>query len=242
MDRIDRLGGSTRRYPEAYRNSEGRDRYVHPNYSIGRESSDPRHFPRSEQLSSYPIHPEGARHAVGALHNFDYTRHGAPAAQIRRNDQRYRDRPAQGVDLGVPRIRAAAARHNENMLAHLPNDPGYIRAVADQDGRHVGAMNHPQSNPRGLVQARREPLTYEGRQQIRRHQDSHNHGQRPSDLWVPNADPRTLLNGVGDFDPLSVTQGNRPVHHRERRRSVPGRDHAYSGWSGDGSGGRRFFV
>ena len=129
------------------------------------------------------------------------------------------------------------------MLANLPNDPGHVRALSDQDGRHIGVMHHPRNNPQGFVQARREPLTYKGRQQIRRHQDSRNHGSRPSDLRVPNvADPSYLRHGVGDFNRSMLTEGNALVHHRERRRSVPGRDHAYYGWSSDSSGGRRFHI
>jgi hypothetical protein len=53
-----------------------------------------------------------------------------------------------------------------------PNDPGPIRAVADQNGRVVGAMYHPEGNPRGYERARLAPLDRQGRVEAARSEDN----------------------------------------------------------------------
>ena len=52
------------------------------------------------------------------------------------------------------------------------NDPGPIRAVVNVDGHVVGAMYHPEGNPRGYDRARLAPLDKQGRGELARFNDS----------------------------------------------------------------------
>ncbi|KAK0666412.1 hypothetical protein QBC41DRAFT_325795 [Cercophora samala] len=52
-----------------------------------------------------------------------------------------------------------------------PNDPGANRFVTTDNGQIIGAMYHPQGNPRGLERAKVSPLNAEGRKERARVDD-----------------------------------------------------------------------
>jgi hypothetical protein len=61
------------------------------------------------------------------------------------------------------------------------NDPGPIRAVTREDGQVVGAMYHPQGNPRGYEGACLAPLDRNGRAEVARH--NNRQAQRGRTSW-----------------------------------------------------------
>ena len=116
-----------------------------------------------------------------------------------------------------------------NQVKHPPNDPGDMRAVVDQEGRFIGAMGHPKGKPRGFAAAWAEPLSPEGRRQIRRARDRYDIGRRQSDLALVDTEsleatrPRSnivLIQGQS----YEIVDGQKPIPWPHSHRSVYERD------------------
>ncbi|KAK4152956.1 hypothetical protein C8A00DRAFT_34288 [Chaetomidium leptoderma] len=139
-----------RMFPKTYRNNEGTRDNRRENFEaweIQRPGAD---GPGDGRLYEYPA--KTLEQPTPFSSDFKFGRRPATLAQVRRrapNDvQNYRE------DWRRP-----------------PNDPGPIRTVTNGDGQMVGAMYHPEGNPRGYERARLEPLNKQSRTELARHED-----------------------------------------------------------------------
>lgn len=146
------------KFPKVYRNNEGpRDNPTHnfEAWEIQRQGADGRLF-------EYPVKPpEGDRRLPGRL----------PEQQPPplNPDFRFARPPA-----GLNQIRPPHQNDKKTLESRWdrpPNDPGPIRAVVNGSGNVVGAIYHPEGNPRGYERARLAPLDKQGRGQRARHDD-----------------------------------------------------------------------
>lgn len=136
--------GRGQKFPKAYRNTEGPRDDPHHNF-------EPWEVGPGGQLLEYPAKTRVQPCPMSS--NFDFTRNPATLAQLR-------PPPPNDVHNYIRRWNAP------------PNDPGAIRAVADINGRVVGAMYHPEGNPAGFERARLAPLDRQGRVEAARSEDT----------------------------------------------------------------------
>lgn len=106
-------------------------------------SFEPKEIPRVNELYEYPV--AGANQRI-----FDFNKKKSSLKEV--------NRPVE------PKDRARAVK---NPL----NDAGSIRGVGDKSKNVVGVIAHPEGNIQGFERAYQEPLSTQGRQQVRRYQD-----------------------------------------------------------------------
>jgi hypothetical protein len=136
--------GARRMFPKEYRNSEGP-------VDNRRHNFEPWETGPGGDLLEYPVKTLVQPTPMSSEFNF-----AGPSASRRQVERR----------LGVNE-----RTNYEDRWITPPNDPGPIRAVADQNGRVVGAMYHPEGNDRGYERARLAPLDRQGRVERARSED-----------------------------------------------------------------------
>ncbi len=172
LERVDRIvqkaplpahaGVERTRFPKRYRNHEGpRDNPTHnfDPWEIQRQGTD-----ADRRLSEYPVKPPPQTDP-----RVPGRRPGRQPPPLRR------DFDFGQNSAGLKKINPSRAENKALLLERWnepPNDPGPIRAVVNANGHVIGAMYHPEGNPRGYERARLAPLDKQGRGELARFNDS----------------------------------------------------------------------
>ncbi|KAN0083919.1 hypothetical protein V8E54_003007 [Elaphomyces granulatus] len=136
--------------------------------------------------------PRGARRQDFHRAEVQLAPYGVPLYSVRHHQQRfdYNRPPASARQAERPINR----RDHEQVMRQL-NDPGPVRAVVDvrSRGQVVGAMAHPNGNPRGFNRAYIGAMDAQGRRDMRQYQHRHQPNPRVRDMkpssptvsWLP---------------------------------------------------------
>lgn len=148
-----------RKFPKRYWNTEGPANNRTQNFSDWeiRQQQDPAD-PRSTETYEYPVKTL------------------VPEKPALTSEFNFRKKPA-GLSIVNEVIDPKKREKYKERWEKPPNDPGPIRAVVNKNHQLVGAMYHPEGNPRGYERARLEPLDGKGRGEIASYEDQQSTGR-----------------------------------------------------------------